>query len=59
MKVDAIRRSFYSAKNNLKKSSNNKPRRVYNHDEIIQMPRTQVWAEIKSFAEFFLDKVAK
>lgn len=59
MKVDAIRRSFYSAKNNLKKSSNNKPRRVYNHDEIIQMPRTQVWEEIKMISAILLSKMSR
>ena len=58
MKVDAIRRGFYSVKNSLKKASNNKPRRIYNHDEIIQMPRTQVWAEIKSIVESVTDKFA-
>lgn len=59
MKVDAIRRGFYSAKNNLKNLSVPKQNKSYNHEEMLNMPRTQVWTEIKSIAESITNKFAK
>lgn len=59
MKVDAIRRSFYSAKNNLKKLSEKNHRNRYSQEEIMQMPTTQVWDEIKYLAYSLTNRIAK
>ena len=59
MKVDAIRRTFYSAKNNLKKLSEKNHRNIYSQEEIKQMPTTQVWSEIKSLADSLTNRFVK
>ena len=59
MKVDAIRRTFYSAKNSLRKISEKKHRNTYTQEEIKQMPTTQVWDEIKSLADSLTNRFAK
>ena len=59
MKVDAIRRTFYSAKNSLRKISEKNHRNTYTQEEIKQMPTTQVWDEIKSLADSLTNRFAK
>ena len=50
MKVDAVSRTFYSAKKKLKILSEKRAKNIYSPEEIMQMPTTQVWSEIKSIA---------
>jgi hypothetical protein len=59
MKVDAIRRSYYSAKNNVRNLSVQRQNRPYSHEEMLNMPRTQVWEEIKNIAAVILSKMAR
>ena len=59
MKVDAIRRSFCSAKNNIRNLSGQRQNRPYSHEEMLNMPRTQVWKEIKDIFENLFVKLVK
>ena len=59
MKVDAIRRSFCSAKKSIKNLSVPKQNKSYNHEEMLNMPRTQVWEEIKMISAILLSKMSR